>query len=294
MSAFFIGIDGGGSGCRAAVAGPDGVVLGRGTSGAANVLTDIDGGTRHIIEAAGEACREAACGADVLEKSDAVLGLAGANVEATVRAVVERLPFRRCAVESDALIAAHGALGDHNGAVAILGTGSVFASKNDDQIQTVGGWGFVVGDQGSGAVLGRRLMQRALLAHDGVKPGSPATAHILREFGDDPAALVAFAHKAVPGEFARYARLVIDYADRGDAVAGELLVAGARDVDASIAVTLQRTERRLCLLGGLAAAYEPRLSTEHRACLVPALADAVEGASRLAVKRFGAGGGHND
>ncbi|MCP4316997.1 MAG: N-acetylglucosamine kinase [Hyphomicrobiales bacterium] len=291
MSVFFIGIDGGGTSCRAALAGADGVVVGRGGSGAANILTDLDGGVRHIVEAAGAACVDAGYDRDVLSSCDVVLGLAGANVEATVGAVVERLPFRRCAVESDALIVVHGALGDADGAVAILGTGSVFAAKANGVVHTIGGWGFVVGDQGSGAVLGRSLMQEALLAHDGVRRSSAVTDFVMRDFDNDPQKLVAFAHSALPGAFARYAPAVFKFADQGDDVAVGLLRAAAREVDAYLDVVLSGYEPKLCLLGGLGALYQPWLKEGHRACIVAPKGDALEGASRLAVERFTTNGG---
>lgn len=291
MSVFFIGIDGGGTSCRAALARADGAIVGRGKSGAANILTDLDGGVRHIVEAAGAACVNAGYDTDILASCDVVLGLAGANVEATVGAVVERLPFRRCAVESDALIAAHGALGDDDGAVAILGTGSVFATKANGVVRTIGGWGFVVGDQGSGAVLGRSLMQEALLAHDGVRTGSAVTEFVMRDFDNDPQKLVAFAHGALPGAFARYAPDIFSFANEGDDIAGGLLRTAAREVDACLDVVMQGPEPKLCLLGGLGAAFEPWLKEAHRACIVASKGDALEGASRLAVERFMTDGG---
>ena len=84
MSQYLIGIDGGGTSCRAALAGPDGAVLGRGASGAANILTDLESGVSHIVEAAVAACIDAGHDRDLLPSRSAMLGLAGANVESTV------------------------------------------------------------------------------------------------------------------------------------------------------------------------------------------------------------------
>lgn len=294
MSQFFIGVDGGGTSCRAALAGSDGSVLGRGASGAANILTDLESGVRHIIEAAVAACTDAGHDRSLLQDCSAVLGLAGANVESTVSAVMHRLPFENCEIESDALIAVNGALGDRDGAVAILGTGSVFAAKQGTDIRTIGGWGFVVGDQGSGAALGRALMQRALLAHDGVAPGSEATDQMMRDFNNDPQAIVTFAHSALPGAFARYAPLIFRLAGSGDPVARQIVTQAARDVDAHLDVVVRGSGSRLCLLGGLGAAYEPWLSEGHRALVVKPEGDALQGAVDLAVRRFPVRVGDND
>ncbi|MFC6489993.1 hypothetical protein ACFP9U_18710, partial [Nitratireductor sp. GCM10026969] len=50
-----LAVDGGGTGCRALVADAQGRVLGRGESGAANIMTDPEGALRHVLEAAGRA-----------------------------------------------------------------------------------------------------------------------------------------------------------------------------------------------------------------------------------------------
>ena len=290
MTAHVIGIDGGGTSCRAALAGREGTIVGRGKSGAANILTDIDGGVRHIVEAAQRACADAGLG-EAVSSIDVLLGLAGANMDASVDAVRDRLPFRRCEIESDALIAVHGALGKADGAVAIIGTGSVFAAKQGLSVRTIGGWGFVVGDQGSGAALGRALMRQALLAHDGVRPASEATERLMSDFDGDPQKIVAFAHGALPGAFARYAPLVFDYAQGGDPVAVAIIVEAAGHIDAFLDALPGAELERICLLGGLGVRYEPWLAERHRARIVPAAGDALDGAVRLACDRFFDGGG---
>ncbi len=290
MAQFFIGIDGGGTSCRAALADADGKVLGQGRSGAANILTDVDGAVRHIVDAAGEACRTAGLESSLLSEAAVLLGLAGANVETTVATACGKLPFAQCAIETDALIAAHGALAERDGAVAILGTGSVFAQKRGDIVRTIGGWGFVVGDQGAGAALGRSLLREALLAHDGVRPGSDATRRVLADFDNDPRLLSAFAQRAVPGDFARYAPLVFELAAADDPVAVLVLRTAAAEVDEALDVVLEGEGDRLCLLGGIGRLFQPWLAVRHESRVEEPAADALTGAVRLAVKRFSHGG----
>ena len=64
-------------------------------------------------------------------------------------------------------MALKGALGDDDGITAAIGTGSVFGAQRAGAVRMIGGWGFQLGDHGSGAVMGRSLCARALLAHDG-------------------------------------------------------------------------------------------------------------------------------
>ena len=287
MTDHILGIDGGGTSCRAAVARPDGTILGRGRSGAANILTDPNNAIVSITEAAKAAYREAGLDEAAIGGASAFLGLAGTNVGDLTRYVHDRLPFRRTDIDSDGLIALQGAIGDRDGAVAILGTGSIYMGRRNDTVRYIGGWGFTVGDLGGGARLGHALLQEALLAHDRVHPRSTVTDAVLDEFKGDPRGVVEFARLSKPGDFGRFAPLLFDHADRGDAKAIAIVRAGAAAVDESLdAVMALAGAPVLCLLGGLAPIYPKWLSERHRAILVDAEADALTGAVALAAKRF--------
>lgn len=287
MTDYILGIDGGGTSCRAAVARPDGIVLGRGKSGAANILTDPNNAIISITEAAKAAYREAGLDEAAINGASAFLGLAGTNVGDLTRYVHDRLPFRHTDIDSDGLIALQGAIGDEDGAVAILGTGSIYMARKNDTVRYIGGWGFTVGDLGGGARLGHALLQEALLAHDGVHPRSGVTDAILEEFKGDPRGIVEFARLSKPGDFGRFAPLLFDHARRGDAQAIAIVTAGAATVNESLdAIMALAGAPRLCLLGGLAQIYPEWLSERHRAILVEAEADALTGAVALAAKGY--------
>lgn len=284
-----LGIDGGGTSCRAALATPAGEVLGRGRSGAANIMTDLHGARANIVEAARLAFVDAGRDPALIPSVGAVLGLAGTNVGGFKQQLQEILPFRESLVESDALIALNGALGDHDGAIAIIGTGSIFMSRRGDRLHTIGGWGFMLGDLGSGARLGRDLLQETLLAHDDIHPGSALTDAVLERFGGDPRNIVQFGAASKPGEFAAFAPMVLDYADRGDAAALHVLRRAVGDIEEALAALKLVPGDWLCLLGGLAALYAPHLSREYRGLIRPPLQDALGGAVSMAVRHFGAG-----
>lgn len=287
MTDYILGIDGGGTSCRAAVARPDGIILGRGKSGAANILTDPNNAIISITEAAKAAYREAGLDEAAVNGASAFLGLAGTNVGDLTRYVHDRLPFRHTDIDSDGLIALQGAIGDEDGAVAILGTGSIYMARKDDTVRYIGGWGFTIGDLGGGARLGHALLQEALLAHDGVHPRTGVTDAILEEFKGDPRGVVEFARLSKPGDFGRFAPLVFDHARRGDPQAIAIVKAGAATVNESLdAIMAIAGAPRLCLLGGLAQIYPEWLSERHRAILVEAEADALTGAVALAAKGY--------
>jgi glucosamine kinase len=281
-----IAIDGGGTSCRALVADRRGVPLGRGRAGSANIMTDLEGTRGNIVAASEAACIEAGLPTHIVSSSCALLGLAGANIGNYGERIRAILPFRRSVVETDALIALNGALGDHDGTVAIVGTGSIFMSRDRGAIRSVGGWGFMVGDLGSGARVGRALLQEALLAHDGVHQGSGLTSEVLRRFEDDPQTLVEYAHTAKPGEFGTFAPLVFEYADRGDPIGNALIGGAVRSIEEALTAIMPPACDRLCLLGGLAKGYEAHLGAPFRRLVKAPLGDALQGALALAMRHF--------
>jgi glucosamine kinase len=284
MTELAIGIDGGGTSCRAAVADRNGNIIGRGKSGPANILSDLENSLLNIVESARQALRDAGLAAETISSVAAVVGVAGANVGDYGRRIEKALPFAEGRVVTDALIALQGALGDADGIVGAFGTGSVYNARRDGRLNGIGGWGFVVGDQASGARLGRDLLERSLLAHDGVRPASPITEAVMAEYGHDPERIVEFAHSARPKDFAGYAPIVFQHAAKGDAVAVGIVTDAATAIGESLDALLWPKCPSICLLGGLAEAYEPWLSERYRPLLARPKNDALHGAVELAVK----------
>lgn len=285
---WIVGVDGGGTGCRAAVADQAGRVLGRGEAGAANIMTDFSAARENILDAVRKAFARAGLDEAEWARTDAVLGLAGANVGDAGERLLRALPFRRAAVETDALIALEGALGEADGAIGIVGTGTAFLRRRADALKPSGGWGFRLGDLGGGARLGQNLLEDVLLAFDGVRPGSPLGEAVLARFGG-PQKLVEWAAAAQPKDFAGFAPEVFSAAEKGDAVALRVRQKAVAQLAESLRALGLREGERLCLLGGLAPLTGPLLPDDLKPFLRPARADALSGAINLAVKRFGGG-----
>lgn len=283
---YLLGIDGGGTTCRAALATADGTVIARAKSGSANIHTNFAGARENIIDAARQAFAEAGIDLARMSEARAVLGLAGANVGTHGRQLEATLPFARSRVETDAMIALEGAVGGGDGAIAILGTGTAYLGRRDGVARPIGGWGFLIGDHGSGAQLGRELMERTLLAYDGVGPASPLTDEILAVFQGDPGNVVSFAATAKPGDFGGFAPKVFEHAAKGDAVAEAILARGQTIIEASLTRFALGPNEPLSLLGGLAPLYEPRLSEPLRRLVRPPLQDALGGALSMARRFF--------
>ena len=84
----------------------------------------------------------------------AVLGLAGANLGDVAQRLKRSLPFTHSYVTDDRETTLRGALAGPDGCLAAVGTGLFFCGQSAGVIQSIGGWGFTVSDDGSGARLG--------------------------------------------------------------------------------------------------------------------------------------------
>jgi glucosamine kinase len=289
---FLIGIDGGGTGCRAVVCDPAGRRLGYGKAGPANLMTNFDGARKSIVEACNLALAEAGLPSSALADSKVFLGLAGAKNGDTASRMQAKLPFRRCLIETDAVIALEGALGPEDGAVAIIGTGSIFIYRVDGIIRVAGGWGFLVGDLGSGGRLGRALLQETLLTYDSIHPGSELTARVLSRFANNPQTIVEYAQTARPGEFGELAPLVFEFAAKGDPVGQRIIRKAVADIEDTLNVILAHNRLGLCMLGGLGQKFAPLLDSRIRSRMRPPRGDALDGAIALARKHFSPRGDH--
>ncbi len=272
----FVGIDGGGSGCRAAVADGTGRILAEAQAGPANIASDVAGACDNILSATRAALTMAVGSAGVLSDLTAGLGLAGANAAGAAAALRQALPFARLRIETDAFAAAKGALRGEDGIVAAIGTGTVFASQLGGRLRELGGWGLVLGDEGSGAWLGRSLLRLSLRAAEGFIPDSD----VLRRIRDDlggPAGVIAFSLAARPADLAALAPHVVA---TDDPFFQTLLAEATGHVADSIARLQADPPLPVTFIGGLGATYAGRLA--DRWTLAPARGSALDGALALA------------
>ena len=284
MADYIIGIDGGGTGCRAAIADCTGKILGTGQAGPANIMTDMNSSVVSILAATDAALLAAELPVKSYSRITACLGLAGANVSGVAEQLQQALPFARSSVVSDGIIALQGAIGDQDGVVVILGTGSVYISRRNHTVTMKGGWGFKVSDLGGGARLGQKLLEESLLAYDGIYQRTPLSNALLAHFDNEPHAIVRFAHDARPYDFGRFAPMVFEYAAQNDPLAEKILKQSVETIEAALDVVMSDDQPVLSLIGGLGALYGPRLSARYQQRLRTPQADALTGAVALAAK----------
>ena len=282
-SQLFIGVDGGGSGCRARVADRQGNTLGQGKAAPAALRFGIDRSLAAVESACGAAAADAGLSASALRQMDAVVGLAGVGRKGLLEALIARPhPFRSVRYVNDATIACLGAHRGSDGGVVIVGTGSVgLAIINGREIR-IGGYGFPISDEGSGAALGLGALRVALKAHDGRIARTGLASEMMRRFQDDPLEVIAWMDDATATDLATFAPLVLDFAEQGDVTAQEIVREAAREIDGLANRLLQCGTPRLALLGGLAHRMQPFLAPDVVARLVPSMGDAIDGALLLA------------
>jgi glucosamine kinase len=279
----FLGLDGGGTKCRARLRDEGGNLLGEGSGGPSNLRLDPELVWGSILAACREALAQAGLHETDLRRVHAGMGAAGAGQASAVERLLSRPhPFASFAVDTDAHTAWLGAFGGGDGAILILGTGSCGYGGAAGQCHYVGGWGFEISDEGSGALMGRELLRRAVWAHDGRIPSTPLSDEVMAGFDNDPEILVDWVGKAKPGDYAAYAPRVLDHARRRDPLGVELVAATAAGAAGIATRLLDLGAPSLCLFGGLAEPLRPWLPPPVQAAVVPPAADALDGAILLA------------
>jgi glucosamine kinase len=282
-AALFAGVDGGGTGCRARIQDAEGRLLGTGIAGPAALRVGIERALAEVIKACRAALDEAGLHADALGSVHAAVGLAGVGRKGALEELMQRPhPFRSVAYVHDATIACIGAHSARDGGIVIVGTGSVgFAVVGGREVR-VGGYGFPISDEGSGADLGLHAIRLALRAYDDRAADSSLTRDVMTRFHNDPFEAVAWMDPATATDYATFAPLVMRHADAGDPVARRIVRDAAEQIDELVRRLAECGASRIALLGGLASSMQPWLAPDVQRRLVPVEGDAVDGALHLA------------
>ncbi len=157
----------------------------------------------------------------------------------------------------DGVIALEAVFGAEAGVVVIAGTGSaVYARTAEGELERAGGWGPVLGDEGSGYALGRAGLRAVAHAFDG-GPSTELSARVAEALGlDIRAALVQHVYRD-DAPLQQVAPLVLDAAANGDAIARRIVdtqTGRLADQAAWLAARCSDLPRRIATLGGLTSA----------------------------------------
>jgi N-acetylglucosamine kinase-like BadF-type ATPase len=221
-----LGVDGGGSKTLALVADLEGHILGRGLAGASNFnFIGIEATIAALDRAMSAALTQA--GTEGQAMLAAVVGLAGAQEPADQAPFAAWLSARYPAVatrvvhDTDLVLA--GGTPDGWGVAIVSGTGAiVHGCTPEGQIAYASGWGYLLGNEGSGYAIGLRALQATVRAHDGRGPRTALVEPILAQWSlgrvEDLIQRV-YRENASVADIAALAPVVLRAAADGDAVA---------------------------------------------------------------------------
>ncbi|MGQ0561424.1 MAG: N-acetylglucosamine kinase [Gemmatimonadota bacterium] len=289
---FYIGIDGGGTRTTALVTDENGTELARldGEPGLVDVL-DPEAGAHVLAGLASAALAQAKVNA---RASVLVCALAGAAREPERTRLEERLAAQGVAVQvhvlSDFEAAVQDAFGNGSGILVIAGTGSSAWGRNQDgRAARAGGWGQLLGDEGSGYALGLAALQNCVRAHDGRGTDERWIRLVLAHTAvATPEALVRWAAGASKADIAALARIVFEAADQRVAGAHVLIEEAATELARHVGALYERLNPwseppTIALSGGLVSPERPLRAQairqiERLGLKLPIFEDRIDGA----------------
>ena len=255
-----LGIDVGGTKTVCLLADERGRILGTGHGPGGNLLAAGEEALERVLR---KVVTEAIDGRSIAP--DAVcLGVAGVDREdgkRTVRDLVSRAGYgSRVVVVNDALIALVAGAADRPAIVIIAGTGSIVYGRNAANLAArAGGWGHIIGDEGSGYWIGREALAAVVRASDGRGPGTQLTDAVIQHFELDEVsglAPIVYDRELPRVSVAALGPVVQRARDAGDPVATAILERAAAELaQAAEAVATRLNLRdeafRVVLAGGV-------------------------------------------
>ena len=290
MPRLYLGVDGGGTNCRIRLADENLVTLAEAAGGRSNLqIEDGEPAYRSITEGTREVFAKA--GIDPVEAANtyACFGMAGGRLPSARDAFAERdWPFAGVKVFDDIDIARAGAHGGEDGAVIIVGTGSAAMAMINGVRHQCGGWGFHIGDQMSGAILGRELVRRSVEATDGLLSASPLTEAVVERLGGSLDTVMAWSFEdRRPADYGALMPMLMEYYEAGDPVAQELIELEFSYIDTYVDWFKARGATRMAAVGGFGTRLYPLMTERYGDFIVAPRHEPLHGAVILAKQIFG-------
>jgi N-acetylglucosamine kinase-like BadF-type ATPase len=149
-----------------------------------------------------------------------VIGMAGGgsgNLSQRIQSELSRMTSLPIILINDATLAYFSLIGNRNGVMTIAGTGSICYGRNGRREGTTGGWGHLLGDEGSAYHLAIEASKRIVREMDLATPLSPLSRSILNTINaTDAQGLKGFIYSSSKGEIARLAKVIHKEAVAGD------------------------------------------------------------------------------
>lgn len=251
---YFLGVDGGGSKTTAVVYSSDGKFI---SSAVGESINYCSVG----LENARQAMADIINRLSVKEFDCAVIGSAALNGRASGKETAEFcsgiIKSKKIIMDSDLYIALEAADSDGECAAVISGTGSMAVMRNSDgEIKTAGGWGYILGDEGSGYSVGLCGIKAAIRGFEKSAPETILTQKCLDYFdiSDIFGLIDLYYNKSVSRKItAAFAKEVIISADNGDRVAKKIVESEAESLSETVLSIINSSDKniKIGLWGGM-------------------------------------------
>jgi N-acetylglucosamine kinase-like BadF-type ATPase len=260
---YVLGIDGGGTKTACVISDTEGRLLSSGTGRSSNCLRVGPEEAKQSIQTAIQKGVQN-CGVGIPKFKVAYLGMAGAGRPsgvAAIRSIMERLDVAdKIVVDTDAAVALAGATACRAGVVLISGTGSIaFGINRNGERRRVGGWGYLLGDEGSGYYIGNRGLVAALRAYDGRGGKTVLLEKFLSRFevnSVDELIDRVYSGGVKISEISSLSRLIVEAARDGDTVSQKILRGATEELTEAVVTVvrqlkMENDEFELALMGGM-------------------------------------------
>lgn len=220
---YYICLDAGGTKTYAAIMDHDRNILFSVKKGPGNMAVNTEKATENITDAI-TACMKSghgdSCGFIVL----GIAGIEKGNSKWQFKQYLEQKFKLPALVLNDAELAFYSVLGDQNGILAIAGTGSIFLGKNNSSVQVIGGWGHLLGDEGSAYNIGIQALKVIVKEIDQGSVQTEFAKSLANEYDIfEPSRLKEFVYSSSKADIAHISLLVYRLAKTGNKHALHLL-----------------------------------------------------------------------
>jgi N-acetylglucosamine kinase-like BadF-type ATPase len=249
---YVIGIEGGGTKTTAVLCALDGIILSEAQGGPSNFhIVGIEKTAGTILDLIQTCCHSVGC--SVSQIGAVVAGLAGAGRVLDQQRIMERLLeiarmkdffLEKVSIESDARIALEGAFSGKPGVVVISGTGSIVFGKDErNKIYRAGGWGRLIGDEGSGYAIGREAFRAVAKLFDGYGEKTKLVKLFDEKFGLGTQDAIIDAVYGEKYDFSSVVPVLMEAASKGDSVAKKILILACSDLVEVINAVLDKMNK---------------------------------------------------
>ncbi|PFA63232.1 hypothetical protein CN378_19640 [Bacillus sp. AFS015802] len=175
-----------------------------------------------------------------------VVGMAGGgsgNLSQRIQSELSRMTSLPIILLNDAALAYFSLIGNRNGVMTIAGTGSISYGRNGNREGTTGGWGHLLGDEGSAYSIAIEACKQIAREMDSPMGLSPLSRSVLREIrASDAKGLKGFIYSSTKGDIAQLAKVIHKEAESGDEAALHLFKTAGEKLAAQTVALMEKLQ----------------------------------------------------